>query len=294
MKTTRNQPEHSSSRGLTLPADTGAKPVLRHLAMPHKGAYILLAEDNPVNRDLTRAMLNRLGYVCDCCDSGAQVLEAISKNQYDLILMDCQMPEMDGYAATASVREREDRANASARIPIVALTAHAMPGDRERCLAAGMDDYLTKPFTVKELAQMLTQWFGKESNAESEGVEPMSPSASGDDAGNRLDDSVVIARCSGSRELARKLLRAFVKQTGEDLTALAEAAAEGDTEQLVRAAHRLKGAAGNLGLDACSQSADRIDQLGQAGRTDGVEPLLELLRNEVDQITRMKLAQSED
>ena len=122
-------------------------------------AHLLLAEDNPVNQEVARNMLENIGCRVEVVDNGREAVAAASRTRFDLILMDCQMPRMDGYQATESIRRREEAENEPGnRLPIIALTAHAMEGDRERCLAAGMDDYLAKPFTQKQLAEVLERW----------------------------------------------------------------------------------------------------------------------------------------
>jgi CheY-like chemotaxis protein len=124
---------------------------------------VLLVEDNLVNQEVARAMLENLGFEVDAAADGRAAIEAAFKRQYDVVLMDCQMPEMDGFQATAAIRahELDPKASQSAlprRMPIIALTANAMKGDRERCLAAGMDDYLTKPFRTEQLDEVLRRW----------------------------------------------------------------------------------------------------------------------------------------
>jgi two-component system, sensor histidine kinase and response regulator len=123
------------------------------------GGHVLLAEDNPINQEVVREMLENLGCQVDVVGNGREAVGAISSATYDLVFMDCQMPEMDGYEATRSIRQRETtQIEGRARIPIIALTGLAMEGDREQCLAAGMDDYLSKPFRMKELQAILTRW----------------------------------------------------------------------------------------------------------------------------------------
>jgi PAS domain S-box-containing protein len=126
-------------------------------ALDASGVRVLLAEDNPVNRQVALAMLRSLGLAADTAVNGREAVEATARQAYDLVLMDCQMPELDGFAATAAIRLR-DAAAGSARVPIVALTANAMTGDREACIAGGMDDYLSKPFTRAQLQEMLHKW----------------------------------------------------------------------------------------------------------------------------------------
>jgi CheY-like chemotaxis protein len=121
--------------------------------------HVLVAEDNAVNRKVTLKMLEKLGYTCDAVENGLEVLRAVRARTYDAVLMDCQMPEMDGFQATAEIRSRE---HPSGRLPIIALTANAMKGDQEKCLQAGMDDYVSKPISLQDLSDALKRWTGKE------------------------------------------------------------------------------------------------------------------------------------
>ena len=126
---------------------------------PATKARILVAEDNEINRKIAVLLLERLGYTADPVVNGIQAVQAASSIDYDLILMDCQMPEMDGYQATTEIRKLE--ASSHSHVPIVALTAHAMPGDREKCIESGMDDYIAKPYTLAILGAGLRKWLGE-------------------------------------------------------------------------------------------------------------------------------------
>jgi CheY-like chemotaxis protein len=119
--------------------------------------HILLVEDEPINRRVIQAMLHRLGVLIDCANNGQQALAAVAQHHYDLVLMDCQMPDIDGFETTRRLRQQEQQQNV-ARLPIIAMTANAQRGDRERCLAAGMDDYVAKPVERTVLVQVLSRW----------------------------------------------------------------------------------------------------------------------------------------
>ncbi len=124
------------------------------------GARVLLVEDNVVNQEVGRAMLQHLGCAVDITTDGAEAVEAVSQRSYDIVFMDCQMPRMDGYEATRLIRESEKKAGNGAvrRLPIVALTAHAMEGDRDPCIEAGMNDYVSKPFNEAHIRDVLARW----------------------------------------------------------------------------------------------------------------------------------------
>jgi CheY-like chemotaxis protein len=127
---------------------------------PHHKHHILLAEDNPVNQKVACRMLEKLGYRVDVAANGAAAVEAFASGRYDLIFMDCQMPIIDGYEATRQIRAQENHLKSVQRVPIIALTAHAMKGADEECFAAGMDDYLSKPIERAQLVACIERWLG--------------------------------------------------------------------------------------------------------------------------------------
>jgi PAS domain S-box-containing protein len=221
---------------------------------------ILLAEDNAVNRELVVRWLERWGCAVVTAHNGREVLAALeessrqSAGSFDLILMDVQMPDMDGFEATAVIRSREK--NTGQHLPIVALTAHAMKGDRERCLAAGMDAYLAKPLEPSELLdtlERLTSAF------------PQGASMAPEEEPAVFDSAEVLARVDGDAELLGELAGLFLKESPKLLSAVQEAVERGDARGLERAAHALKGSAGNFAARATMEAAWQLELMGCTG-----------------------------
>ncbi|RKQ87888.1 PAS domain S-box-containing protein [Solirubrobacter pauli] len=219
------------------------------------GEAILVVDDNAVNQRVIQAMLAKRGYAVECAGNGREALTMLSVRSYALVFMDCQMPEMDGYAATAAIRSREP---GKARLPIVAMTAHAMKGDRERCLAAGMDDYLSKPLRPEELDAVLKRVLG----ATSDGSE--AESAAGTLARDPFDALVDDARMRIFRddypEIVDQLIELFVDSTPPLLVELRECATAGDGEAVRRTAHKLKGSCQNIGAAFMAKLAQDVEQ----------------------------------
>ncbi len=260
---------------------------------------ILLVEDNDINQAVAVGVLNRLGYTVDVAEDGVEALEMVGAWPYQAILMDCQMPRMDGYTATAELRARPDLAH----IPIIAMTANAMKEDRDRCLQAGMDDYMSKPIRAADLDATLLRWIGVDRRSPNAG--PDAGPDSGPDAGPNAGSGVPAPRrspveerlveLSGDRspeevELVRSIALSFLGRVPDLLSRLDEALTGADAEDGHRLAHSLKGAAANMGADAVASVCQQIEDLAEQGRhRDALEhraELTELLAQTCDEIGR--------
>ena len=230
----------------------------------NRQARILLAEDNLTNQEVAVAMLKKLGYSADLVANGAAALEALRKADYDLVLMDCEMPEMDGYEATKRIRDLRGGTR-HPRIPIIAVTADAMTGDRDRCLQAGMNDYIAKPVELRILAVVLEKWLNPSASEVnlSAGQSPANTEA----AFNQtvfsqavFNQEDLLARLMGDRGLASKVVAGFLDDAPRQLRSLKKMLEEGDAVGARRQAHSLKGAAATMsaeGLRAlCSEAQD--------------------------------------
>ncbi|HEX3872098.1 MAG TPA: response regulator, partial [Pirellulales bacterium] len=199
---------------------------------------LLLAEDNQVNQVLAVRLLEKRGHSVVVCSNGREAVDHVEREPYDLVLMDVQMPEMDGFEATAAIRAREE-GNAR-HIPIVAMTAHAMKGDREQCMASGMDGYVTKPLQPLELFEVVER-LGACGNGRPETTPSAEPV---------LDEEVALSRVDGDRELLNELVGIFLRESAQWIAEARQAIETSDLARLHRAAHTVRGAAGNLGLKA--------------------------------------------
>ena len=251
-----------------------------------RGRSILVVEDNPVNQRVAKAQLERLGCEVDLSANGLEALTAIARKTYDLVFMDCQMPEMDGLTATKALRARE---GAERRTPVVAMTANALRGDRDSCLAAGMDDYIPKPARPADLARMVARWVGQENPADSEARE-LPPSPGTDTASQTaLDLTLDPAVVQGLRDLEaasepgllREIYGTFVASAGEKVERIQEAARGGDLGTLESAAHGLKGSCGMVGARALAEWCRRLEAQASGGATE-VDAAVRALREEWD------------
>ena len=235
----------------TTEAATDRKPALN----------ILVADDNTVNSELVARLLRKEGHAVVLVENGYRALLAVESRRFDLVLMDVQMPEMDGLAATAAIRDRERKTGG--HLPIVAVTAHAMRGDREKCLAAGMDAYLSKPIHKDELLRILEDVMNRDANPPSPAPTPDPSPAS--DAGPLLDKEVALARMGGDLELLQEVARLFLDEYPRLLGVMHDALSRGDAQLLERSAHSLKGSVANFGADPAFQAALHVERAGHAG-----------------------------
>ena len=232
-----------------------------------RGARILLVEDNEVNQEVALELLNNAGVVTTVAGNGEEALERLREQPFDGVLMDIQMPIMDGYEATRAIRGELEMAT----LPVIAMTANAMAGDREKCLAAGMNDHVAKPIDVGEMFAILARWV-KPAATEP----PAAPApARSDDATSAfsalrgIDVHSGLQRVQGNRTLYRKLLSMF-RDGQRDFRPRFEAArAAGDAEGATRLAHSLKGVSGNIGAGAVQAAAERLEHASRTGVPDG-------------------------
>ncbi len=250
LKQTRLQAALGVLFGPVSPPSSERGPAQPPAAVPDRSLRILLAEDNSVNQRVALLQLKRIGYTADVANDGLEALKALESVPYDVILMDCQMPNMDGYAATREIRRIHSRP-----ILIIAMTANAMKGDREKCLASGMDGHLGKPVHLEELERMLSDWK----------VPPAS--------GNKTSPPVDLARfteITGSdTAMFRRIAADYLEQAEEILALISLAIDRRDPEEIHRLAHKLGGSSASCGIVALAEPLARLERMG-----DGFQPAL--------------------
>jgi two-component system, sensor histidine kinase and response regulator len=228
---------------------------------------ILLAEDNPVNRTLGIRMLEKLGHEVVTADNGRKAVEALERERFDLVLMDLQMPLMDGVEATAAIRDRERELGG--HVPIVALTAHAGQGDREQCIAAGMDAYVAKPIQASELCATIDKLLPRRTST---GAVPV------------LDKTMLFEQVGDEPELLLRVIHLFIADSREVLLKLLDGLAQHDQDAVQRGAHRLKGALLTLGAKPAADVALQLERMGREGRLEEADAVLASLRRELERL----------
>ncbi len=233
-------------------------------------ASILVAEDNVTNQIVARGMLEQFGCRVDLAENGMEAVITAEKEQYDLIFMDCQMPVMDGYEATENIRKMEKQAG-KRQTPIIALTAYAMKGDKERCLGAGMDDYIPKPFNEEHLLSMLSAWLPDESLTMSEKTVSIKGKKTNEQSSAIHIDRNTINNLSqlqqpGKPDFINRLVTIYLQSSPEILQALNQAAKNNDIERLWQSAHSLKSSSASLGANRLSSLCHELEILGRENR----------------------------
>ncbi len=249
--------------------------------MPTSAPDILLVEDNPINRKVLLRQLLQLGYSAEFATNGQEALDMLAERngRVDIILMDCQMPVLDGYAATREIRRQEQETNRP-RVAIVAVTAHANVGDREKCLDAGMDDYLTKPVDMQLLGQTLERWLaivasganGNSSHSTSDRDSSSSSTMDIDIDADRLDEIT-----GGDAEFQRELIETFVEDAAEKLVQIRQALQSRDATAVAGHAHTLKGASGNVGVTSIQVTAEKMEFAAKNGDLDAASQRMDEL-----------------
>jgi signal transduction histidine kinase/DNA-binding response OmpR family regulator len=242
------------------------------------GGRVLVAEDNPVNQQVAAAMLESLGVAYSMADTGLSALRQVLREEFDLVLMDCQMPEMDGFEATAEIRRRQ-HSGGLRPVPVVALTANAVEGDRERCIAAGMDDYLSKPFTREQLASTLRRWLSRPDLRYAPVLDPAPApvsahpvsieDGSSDPVNPRALDAIRHLPGPNGAALVDKVIRAFFADAPARIDQMRQAASAGDAEALRKAAHAMKSSSANVGAEGLAALCKQIETIGRGGSADG-------------------------
>jgi len=263
--------------------------VTRHsIAESRRHLTILVAEDNPVNQEVVAAMLRKRGHHIDVVANGQLAVDAVARARYDVVLMDIQMPEMDGFEATHAIRATP----LGKDLPIIALTAHALSGERERCLSHGMTDYLTKPLRAHELFAAVESWA-------SSGADRAEPAAAAPQGGALPVDVEAFReqmRLAGAEAAVDQILDTFLDSTPQRIAAITGALASGNSVDIERAAHALKSAAGTIGANALAALLQQIEAAGKSGDVGGARAQQNRLEAEsaavIEQLTRLRGASS--
>ena len=258
----------SEAPGASRPAPYAERPTAEAAARrpPLLSGRVLLAEDNRVNQEYAMALLEDLGVMTDLAVDGREALRKLELNDYDLVLMDCQMPEMDGFEATAEIRRREAESGGP-RLPVLALTANALSGDRTRCIEAGMDDYLPKPFDALQLRSLLSRWMRPGAGAPVAQAPPSRTPAPDLEGIEALDAAGVEAlrRLSGDPRFFQRLVSTYLSRSVEDIERLRAARDAGDVEGLRRAAHSLKSSSYNVKAVPLAEACRELETQARSG-----------------------------
>ena len=250
-----------------------------HDTPPTSSLHILLAEDNRVNQTVAMRILKKLGHSVVLANNGKEALSLLAVETFDLVLMDLQMPEMDGLSATKCIRAQEQ--GSDAHLPIIAMTAHAMKGDRERCLAGGMDEYVSKPVQVKELRDAISIALGSNRQSGSIRPEQLEEKVVRPPDPNLWNPSVTLEKLGGDESLLHDVVDIFLAETPKKIAALRLAIQQNDADTVEKTAHSLKGELGYLGLLKISQMARELEDAGRKNDLPGAVKIFRYLEPEL-------------
>ncbi|MBW2128313.1 MAG: PAS domain S-box protein [Deltaproteobacteria bacterium] len=262
--------------------------------MKKRAFRILLVEDYPTNQEVAMRHLEAAGYQVELAENGREAVEMFKKGNFDLILMDIQMPVMDGWQATAAIREHEKNSvkKPMGHVPIIAMTAHALKDDRDKCLEVGMDDYITKPVRRKELLSVVAAWLNSGHNPTTSAMGPdiIRPEASHEGLSpthrprstEAMDFQKALAEFEGDREFLMEVAEGFLRNADTQIETMRRAIADGDAETLRKEAHAMKGGAANLTAEKVARYALRLENLGKSGKLEESTPVLKMLCEELE------------
>jgi CheY-like chemotaxis protein len=259
---------------------------------------ILIAEDNLTNQQVAKGMLRKFGCAVDLVSNGIEAVAKADNGNYDAIFMDCQMPRMDGYEATREIRLRERAISSNRRTPIIALTANALSGDREKCLSAGMDDYLSKPFGQHQMAKVLKKWLPEHLHAE---PQQMPVAVESDKVFPEVNSSTLIDRkvlesirslqMEGAEDLLAQVIGLYLKEAPVQLEKLQNALLAKDASSVHSIAHSLKSSSANLGARSLAAKLKEMEEKGRDQDLTGAAELLLLLREEYKKVCEKLVAE---
>ena len=245
---------------------------------------ILLVEDYPTNQQVALRHLRNAGFMVDLAENGREAITAFDRHAYSIILMDMQMPVMDGYEATRTIREKEAAQASHDRtfrpIPIIAMTAHSLEGDREKCLAAGADDYIAKPLKKKGLLSIVGRWVDSSDGYAGDPVAPEGRQGV-DEGGDPMDYAQALEEFDDDPEFLMEVLTGFIDNLNAQAHVLRTAIRDGDGDGVARESHAIKGGAANLTANRLAGAAASLEAAGRDGTLVGATQIMDNLETEI-------------
>ncbi|MCK5336942.1 MAG: response regulator, partial [Gammaproteobacteria bacterium] len=255
-------------------------------------ARVLVVEDNKVNQAVARGMLQKFGLHIDLVANGKEAINTLQQQHYDLVFMDCQMPVLDGYEATRQIRDQQSAVQNHA-IPVIAMTANAMQGDRDRCIAAGMDDYMAKPIDISKLQHMLEQWLPESGHPDSH-QKTLIQEEKNHEVDNPFntklmtepvfDNATLSNRLMHDKDLIHSIARQFIEDMPKQVQQLKLALENKKLDQVITLAHKIKGTSANMGGMALSEQAIRLEQTAKSGNIENIQKEITKIKTRFEQL----------